>query len=268
MRFSTIIRLTLVVITTLSLFACGGGGTSTPALTADKMTAVTPVLIGGTTTISFNFGTSVANGTVVTYTVSPTSAVLSNKTNVTNGIATVDVSSATQQNISVTAGIPGYTGTKIVQFIPQPDKAVVHLATDQSVKNLYNLSFGLNNDLGTKFGFTSIAPFKNYSSYNNPVKSATLAAGNDVYSWFIYVLGLNVTPKNAVLDITFTKDPTFTSPGIPNFSVFQFPGNPQDLSFRNYSGTFPNPSAQKNLTPSNFILSTDYYLGSAFLATR
>lgn len=270
MRFSTFISLTLVAITSLSLFACGGGGgSSTPALTADKMTAVTPVLNGGTTTIAFDFG--VANGgKIVTFTATP-SATLTPPSTVLDsfGKASVVVSAAPPDvTVNVTASIPGYTGTKAVQFIKQPDTVIVHVATDKTIKNLYNLTFGLNHDLGTKFVSGSITPFKNYSSYNNVAKSNTIAAGNDVYSWFIYVLGLNVAPSNAVLDITFTKDPAFASPGVPGFSVFQFPGNPQDLSFRNYSGTFPNSSAQKNLTPSNFILSIDYYLGNILLATK
>lgn len=268
MKFLSFVSLTLVAGVFLSLSACGGGGSSTPALTADKITAATPVLIDGTTTITYDFGV-LNDGKAVTFTVTPADAVLTNASVlVSGGTAHVTVTYPLRQAVTVTARIPGYVGVKTVQFIPQPDKAVVHLATDKTVSNLYNLTFGLNNDLGSAFVFSAIAPFKNYSSYTDPAKSTAFDAGNDVYSWFISVLGLNVAPNNAVLDVSFMKDAALTTPGIPTFSVFQYPGNPQDLSYRNYSGAFPDPSAQKNLTPSNFILSVDYYLGTDLLATK
>jgi hypothetical protein len=271
MKFSTIIRLTLVAIASLSLFACGGGGgggTSTTTLTADKITAVTPVLINGTTTVTFDFGALVADGTVVTYTVSPASAVLSNKTNVTGGKATVDVTSSTQANVTVTASIPGVIGSTIVQFIPQPDRVVVHVATTRTITDLSILTFGLSNNLGANCPYTSFTPAAGYTGYNSS-NSQFFEAGNDVYQWEILVFGLNVTPSKNLLDMTFTPA---VSAGIPFFTVFQYPGNPQDLSFNKYLKVTADPATDTQsttlLAPADFVLTTDYYLGASLLATH
>ncbi len=272
MKFSTTIGLALVLITSLFLFACGGGGSSTPtpttptipSLTADKMTAVTPVLNGGTTTISYNFGTSVADGTVVTYTVSPSSAVLSGKSNVTGGIATVVVTNAAQANVTVTASIAGATGSKLVQFIPQPDKVVVHVATTKTISNLAILTFGLRTNPTIDCPYTSTTLAPGYTGFNS--NSSFLPAGGDLYSLFIFTVGFNTTPSTNFQEMTFTPA---VSAGIPFFEVFQVPNNPQDLSFDAYTNPADlNIMSSTNLAPADFVLTTGYYLGTTLLATN
>jgi hypothetical protein len=272
MKFSTVISMTLVAITSLSLFACGGGGggggPSSATLTADKMSAVTPVLINGTTTITFNFGASVPDGTAVTYTASPSSAVLSNKTNIASGIATVDLTSPIQSDVSVTASIAGVTGSKTVQFIPQPDRAVVHVATTKTITDLSILTFGLRNNLGTNCPYTSFTAAPDYTGYTAS-NSMFFVPGNDVYQWQILTFGFNVTPSKNLLELTFTPA---SAAGVPFFEVFQYPNNPQDLSFNKYMKVTSDPATDTqtttNLVVTDFVITTDYYLGATLLATK
>lgn len=268
MKFSTVFNLALVVITSLSLFACGGGGGGGggTALTADKMTAVTPVLINGTTTISFNFGTSVADGTLVTFTATPATAVLSNKTNVASGIATVDVTSPAQSNVVVTASITGVTGTKTVQFIPQPNRVVVHVATTKTITDLAILTFGLKTNPTVVSPYTSYALATGYTSFNNSL----LAPGGDLYSWYVYDFNLNTTPSTNIMALTFTPG---ASAGIPFFEIFMPLSNPTNLSFNKYTKVTADPatdtlSATTNLVAADFVITTDYYLGATLLATK
>lgn len=276
MRLSTLINLTLVAITSLTLFACGGGGggggggaAATPALTADKMTAVSPVLIGGTTTITFNFGAAY-NGQPVTFTVSPASAALTNmSTVVTAGIATVTVTNPTQANVTVTANIPGYTGSKIIQFIPQPDKVVVHVALSKTVTDLYNLTFGLRNNNSLGWTYSTDAPAPGYTGFVFP-NGIFFIAGNDVYHWDITTFGFNITPSVNIREVTFIPG---ASAGIPFFEIFQYLNNPQDLSYQKYLKTTNDPSTDTPspvtpLTATDFVITTDYYLGTALLATN
>lgn len=260
------------VSTCMQGYSDNGNGVCIPPdieLSSDKMTAVTPILMGGSTTISFNFGTSVANGTVVTYTTSPASAVLSNKTNVTNGIATVYVTSPTQSIIFVTAKIEGASGTKKVQFIPQPDKVVVHVALTKTISDLSGLVFGLRNNLGVTCPYTSTTLATGYTNYNAPNSSSFLTVGNDVYLWYIFQFGLNTIPSKNLLDMTFT--PTAFA-GIPFFVVFQYPNNPQDLSYYKYMRVTSDPGTDTqsatNIVSADFIITTDYYLGATLLATK
>jgi len=268
MRFSTFISLTTIAITSLFLFACGGGGgASTPALTASQITADSPVLNGGTSTIDFAFGASY-DGKPVTFTVSPASAVLTSPSPVVSGgTASVTVSYPATANVTVTASIPGYTGTKTVQFIPQPDRVVVHVATTRTVNDLAILTFGLQNTMGANCPYTSYTPAPAYTGYT-AVNSAFFSPGNDVFQWQILVFGLNITPSAKLLEMTFTP----ASAGIPYFNVFQYPNNPQDLSFSKYTKVTTDPATDTqtttNLTTTDFVISTDYYLGTALLATK
>lgn len=266
MKFSTFISLTLVVITSLSLFACGSGGggfvggaTPTPALTADKMTAVTPVVLnGGTTTITFDFGAANA-GKTVTFTASP-SATLTPPSTVLDslGKASVIVSAAPSDvTVNVTASIHGYTGTKAVPFIKQPDKVVVHVALTKTITDLEWLAFGLQNDLA--WTYASYTPAPGYISYNDITKSTLLDGGSNFYSWAILVPGLNVAPSTNLLEMTFTPA---ASAGIPFFEIFTPLGNPGNLSYFTYS----LPTI--NLATTDFVIKTDYYLGAALLATN
>lgn len=272
MRLSIFIKLSLVAIASLTLFACGGGGggggTPIATLAADKMTAVTPVLINGTTTISFNFGIAVPDGTVVTYTVTPSTAILSNKTNTIGGIATVDVTAPVQANVVVTASIAGVMGSKTVQFIPQPDRVVVHVATTKTVTDLSILSFGLRNQLGANCPYTSFTPAAGYTTYDSS-NSFFLLPGSDLYQWQILIFGLNVTSSTNLMELTFT--PT-VSAGIPFFVIFT-PGNlATNLSYNKYTKTTADPATDTqsttNLVAADFVLTTDYYLGATLLATK
>lgn len=261
MRFSTFIRLVLIAITSFSIFACGGGGgSSTPALTADKMTAVTPVLNGGTTTITFDFGAANA-GKAVTFTASSAATLVPPSTVLdSSGIASVVVSAAPSNvTVNVTASIPGYTGTKAVQFIQQPDKVVVHVALTKTIADLEWLAFGLKSNLGADCTFTSYTPAPGYITYNDASKSSFLAPpGTDFYSWAVYVSGLNVSPSTNLLELTLTPA---ASSGIPYFEIFA-PGNPGNLSYFTYS------VPTTNLATTDFVITTDYYLGTTLLATK
>ena len=271
MKFSTFISLALVAITSLFLFACGGGGgASTPALTADKMTGSTPVLNSGTTTITFDFGVANA-GKTVTFTATP-AATLTPPSTVLDalGKASVVVSAAPSDvTVNVTASIAGYTGTKAVPFIKQPDKVVVHVALTKTITDLSILTFGLQNKDNLGWIYSANAPAPGYTNYEAP-NGTFFSVGNDVYQWQILVFGFNLTPLANIREITFTPG---VSLGIPFFEIFQYINNPQDLSFIKYTKVTTSPatdtqSATTNLVAADFVITTDYYLGAVLLATK
>ena len=274
MKFSKLIGLTMIAITSIFLFACGGGGgggSSTPALTADKMTGNTPVLNGASTTLTFDFGVANA-GKTVTFSASPAATLTPTTTTLdSSGKASVVVSAAPSNvTVNVTASIAGYIGTKAVQFIQQPDKVVVSVATTKTIADLYTLAFGLRNQLGANFPYASAAFTSNYSSFSTTNSPPIAPATNDVYFLGVFIFGFNITPSVNILDMTF--GPGLVT-GIPYFEVFQALNNPQDLSFARYTKVNPDPaldtpSVTTYLATTDFVITTKYYLGTTLLATK
>lgn len=260
----------MIAITSLFLFACGGGGggSSTPTLTADKMTGNTPVLNGGSTTITFDFGVANA-GKTVTFSSSPAATLTPTTTTLdANGKASVVVSGApSNSTVNVTASIAGYVGTKAIQFIQQPDKVVIHVATTKTITDMSILTFGLRNNLGADWTYASFAPASGYTAYTVS-NSAFLAPGNDLYQWQILIFGFNTTPSTNLMELTFTS----VAVGIPYFEIFMPLSDPNNLSYYKYAKATADPATdtqtQTNLATTDFVIVTDYYLGTTLLATK
>ncbi len=264
--------LALVALCSLLVSACGGGGGGSP--TPVTLSAVTPVLVNYSTTVFANFsGTTVTNGTAVVFAAS-SPGVLTANTPVTNRIASVRVKSAARSAVTVSVSSSNYAGSKVLNFIPQPDKAVVHVALNRSLSNLATLNAIVKSDLGAIFTSPTspaVTPSAAYTAQVDSSNSFTFAPGQDVYSWILLKLGINVTSGQSLMDITFTRDPAATTAGIPFFSVVANVSNPGRLSFNRYSSpTYlpPNAAPAVNLTPNDYRLSTDYYLGSELLTTN
>lgn len=281
MKFSIFTRLILVAVISFSLFACGGGGgggaaapapaaPTTVTLTADKMTAVTPILNGGSTTITFNFGAPNA-GKTVTFTASPAATLTPPSTVLDNlGKAFVGVSAApSNATINVTASIAGYTGTKAVQFIQQPNKVEVQIATDQTITNLTLLTFGLRSELGNNFVYNGTYTAITSLANTLPV----LFSPQSPYIWFVNSLGLNVSPTGAspatvLFNMTFDPDPLVVSAGVPHFEIYAATNDPQSLSATYTDVANGNALIIKPLLPTNLSITTKYILNGNTLATN
>lgn len=267
MKFSTFTSLGIIVIISLFLFACGGGGgggaAPTPTLTADKMTGNTPVLNGGTTTLTFDFG-AVNAGKTVTFTSTPAATLTPPSTVLDSlGKASVVVSAAPSDvTVNVTASITGLTGTKAVPFIKQPDKVVVQVKTDQTISNLSALSFGLQNDLVANFADPTTTPNPLYNSFGT---STLYVPGAQTYLWNVNVVGLNTNPLDYLFDLTFI--PSVASAGVPHFKVYAATSSPDALAAVSTDAT-GNVFTTKALATTNFIISAKYYLGATLLATN
>jgi len=269
MKFSTFTSLGMIVITSLFLFACGGGGggggaAPTPTLAADKMTGDTPVLNGGTTTLTFDFGAANA-GKTVTFTSAPAATLTPPSTTLDSfGKASVVVSAAPSDvTVYVTASITGLTGTKAVPFIKQPDKVVVQVKTDQTISNLAALSFGLQNDQVANFADPTTTPNPLYNSFGT---STLYDPFTQTHVWNVTVAGLNTNPQTYLFDLTFI--PSVASAGVPHFKVYAF--NPSLQSSLAYVSTdsIGNLLPMVPLATTNFMISAKYYLGTTLLASN
>lgn len=290
MKFISYVKVSLAVALPIALAGCGGGGggSGTPVIPV-AVTANSPVLTNYSTTVFANFsGTSVADGTAVNFAIAafksfPSngggSAELTAETRVTSGLggkqrASVRVKSNIHSDVTVAVTSGNYAGNKTIQFIPQPDKAVVHVALDRNVSNLAALSVIVKNDLGSVFTVPTaptVAPFKSYTSIARD-NSFITNAGQDVFAWLLLKLGVNAVATKPLLDITFTRDPIATVSGIPVFAVEADLVNPQRLSFNNYTSSNVTPpsgvSAENLLAVRDYLLTVDYYLGNVLLATK
>jgi hypothetical protein len=302
MKLTAYVGMALITAATLALTACGGGGggggafflpggSPAPAPSAIPVTAKSPVLTNYSTTVFANFsGTTVSNGTNVTFSIAAFKSYSSNgggaaaltaQTPVASSAAgkqraTVRVKSNVRSDVTVAVASGTLTGSKMVKFIPQPDKAVVHVATKKNISNLSTFSVIVSNSVGTAFT-SPAAPAPTPSAAYLPqvtdgVNSFTAAPGFDVYTWLLLKFGINTVSGNSVLDVTFMKDPAATLPGVPLFTVVPDLANPQRLSFTNYTSTAGIPpagaSSYKFLNASDYTLLTDYYLGATLLATQ
>lgn len=272
MKSFSYVSLALVAAFSLLVTACGGGGETSP--TPVTLSAVSPVLVNYSTTVFANFsGTTVSNGTEVDFSAT-TPGVLTANTPVTNGKASVRVKSSVRSDVTVSVSSGNYAGRKLIKFIPQPDKAVVHVALNRNLSNLATLNAIVKSDLGAVFTTPTspaVTPSASYTALVDSSNSFTFAPGQDVYSWLLLKLGINVTSGQSVMDITFTRDPATTTAGIPFFSVAANASNPDRLSFNRYSSpTYvpPNAAPAVNLIPNDYRLTTDYYLGTELLTTN
>ncbi len=282
MKSKSYVSLALVAASTLVISACGGGGGSsgggTPIIPV-TVSANSPVLVNYSTTVSADFSGKLTDGTKVTFSASPATAALTAQTPVTGGIASVRVKSPVQSNVTVSVSSGAYAGSKLIQFIPQPDKAVVHVALNRNISNLATLSVIVKGDLGSIFTSPTYPVASPATSYAASVIEGTNSfflspIGLDVYNWLLLKLGINAVSAKPLMDVTFARDPSATTAGIPVFSVEASLSNPERLSFNRYSSPnflptpVPNPLPAVNLATTDYVLTTDYYLGANLLATK
>ena len=300
MKFTAYVGMALITAATLALTACGGGGggggfflpgSPAPAPAAIPVTAKSPVLTNYSTTVFANFsGTSVSNGTNVTFSIAAFKSYSSNgggaaaltaQTPVASSAAgkqraTVRVKSNVRSDVTVAVASGTLKGSKVINFIPQPDKAVVHVATNRNISNLAAFAVTVVNSLGSAFTSPTTPTVEPSSTYKplviNGTNSFTAAPGSDVYNWLLELFGINAVSGKSLIDITFAKDPTATLPGIPTFAVVATPSFPERLSFNNYTSLTGTPpagaSSYRYLNVTDYTLVTDYYLGTTLLATQ
>ena len=278
MRSGILIKLALVALFCMTFCGCGGGGGG-PATTPIALTTTSPVLVNYSTTVFANYsGTTVSDATSVTFAIvgfksyssnGAGTASLSAQTKVTSSSggkhrASVRVKSNVNSDVTVSSSSGNYAGSTVINFIPQPDKAVVHIGLKKNVRNLAHLALGVRSEnLPNAFTFSSIAPFKNFSTYGKVGNGTLLAAGSDIYAWDILILGANITSGDTLLDLTLQE----AAPGIPVFSVYR--NNPSALLYKNYSGNSINTlGADVPLATTDFTLSTEYYRGTTLLSPR
>ena len=207
----------------------------------------------------------------VTFTASPAATLTPSTTTLdSSGKASVVVSAApSNATVNVTASIAGLIGTKTIQFIQQPDKVVVHVAITKTLTDLAILSFGLENSMGANCTYTSKTAAPGYTGFTDSNTSFLSPVGSNLYTWFIYVFGLNTTTSANLLELTFTP----AAAGIPYFDIFIPASTASNLSYSKYTRITNDPttdtiSAVTNLATTDFVIVTDYYLGATLLATK
>lgn len=271
MKSRFVISLAMVAGMTYALFGCGGGGGGAPAPPAIPVTAASPVLVNYSTTVFANFsGTTVSNGTPVTFaikTFTPYSSTgnprFTSQTPVQNRVATARLHSNVRSDITVTATAGGFVGTSnVVNFIPQPDKVVAHIAINRSVTNFAALTLGMLN-------FNAGATFDNYSVTNALSSGFAMSIADpanlfNYAAWFVNPsTGTNVATGVTILDMKFRPTaPTVT--GIPDIRIKDHTDSL--LTFSVWS-TATQPST-RNLTAIDYKVTTDYFRGSLKVLTK
>ena len=292
MKSRSYVGFALIAAYCLVVSACGGGGGGgggTPAK-AVAVTATSPILINYSTTVFANFsGIPVADGSSVTFSannggvMTDTTLVGAVGNPIRTATARVKLSappaSPQTRSVTVTAAAGGYSGNTVVAFIPQPTKAVVHVATNQSVIDTawFNTRVLSNVSAFTSWSSPTVTQAPAYAGVGSAllVNDIDEINAKSIFTWVILALGVDVSPNSVLLDLTYRIDPTppVATVGIPFFTVVP-DATAETLSFGRYSSpnNLPDPPTNgpvsRLLTPSDYQLKTDYYLGSTLLATH
>jgi len=226
--------ISLIAILTLSaLYACGGGGggggadPNAPAavsLAASKTVALAnssdAVTVNATVTKAD--GTSVADGTVVTFSAPGSAGALSAATAVcTGGMAAVTLThpSISVDNVSVviTAESGGVLGAKGVKFINQPASVEVSIAINKAVASVALLEFNLKNTPGASFN--NADPQRIFAigdAANSLVTGNFLATANSNTIGLVNATGFNPGVGTPIIRATYA---VAAGSGMPTFSV-------------------------------------------------
>jgi hypothetical protein len=254
----------LILFLAATLSGCGGGGDdggagsdpngpATVQLTVSKGMALADgsdavTLLAEVTRAD---GSTIADGTIVTFTVPTESGTLSAALAATNGgIASVNLSrapiaGAKNQIVTVTGSVGRVSGATDVKFINQPSSVELFLATDAPVANLAALQLVVNNTAGTSFDNTAAPVF----TLNNAAVGAALvtanfnAVANSTTIALINANGIN-TGTTPILKATFS---VAASAGLPSFSIDQA----ASITATDPNGLALNPA----LTAANLLLS-------------
>ena len=226
----------MVFLAISTLTGCGGGDNgAAPDPNAPASVTLTPsknvALANGSDAITMQAnvkkadGTAVADGTLVTFSVTGSTGAVLSSTSVacSGGIASVTVthpaiSGSSSQSIVVTAAADGVPGNMSVKFINQPSSVEVSIALRKSPASLAALQFTLNNTAGVTFNNNANPPAI------SPISAAagSLITGNFVAANNSNTIGLiNSSGFSPGITTPFIKATysVSTGSGLPTFSV-------------------------------------------------